>query len=247
VSDPVEEVDLSSPEVDAVTTKFARSFEALEPVTAKDSTGAVSVTLDKAGRISSVVVGSQWITHYTAATLVGGIIEAATTAGTSRFEHYGQQFAEDETEPVRTPLPLLHETLAGQLAEIAQSENTAQTEATIEHIATILRTLTESIDVVSAEVEAMQAREFSSQSLSGHARATLAGNGNLINLTLDKNWLERAHPTNVGREATQAIQETYRKMADQDVSRIIEDSVIGKLDRLSRDPVALAREFRLRD
>lgn len=93
MSDPVEEVDLSSPEVDAVTTKFARSFEALEPVTAQDSTGAVSVTLDKAGRISSVVVGSQWITHYTAATLVGGIIEAATTAGTSRFEHYGQQFA----------------------------------------------------------------------------------------------------------------------------------------------------------
>ncbi len=247
VNDPVDEVALNSEEVKSVAGKFGASLDALGPVTARDSTGAISVTLDKDGRISAIVVSPRWKDHYTAASLVSGITEAQTTAGTDRFEQFGQRFADDEVEPVRMPAPLLRETLAGQLAEIAQSGDTPATAATMEHIESILLELTESIDVVSTQVEAMQARTFTSQSPSGHARATLAGSGTLIELTLDKTWLERAHPTNVGREATQAIQGAYRKMADQDVSTIIGNSVIGKLDRLSRDPVALAREFGLRD
>ena len=245
MSDAVDAVGLDSPELDAVVSRFGRSLDALGPVTAKDGTGAVAVTLDKDGRIASVVVASLWARHYSASTLVAGITEAATTAATARFETFGERFADDEAQPVRTPAPLLHETLSGQLAEMAQAGDAAETAARMEHIGTLLRELTESIDVVSAQVEAMHARQFTSQSPAGHVKATVAGDGTLLDLTLDRTWLDRAHPTNVGRETTQAIHAAYRKMADQDVSSILADSVIGKLDRLSRDPVALAREFGL--
>ncbi len=246
MSDPFGDVGLGGRELDAVVGKFGRSLEAVGPVTAKDSTGAVAVTLDKEGRIASIVVGSQWTSHYSASTLVAGVTEAATIAATTRFEQFGQQFADDEAEPVRTPAPLLHETLSGQLAEIAQAGDAAETAATMEHIGSLLRELTEAIDVVSSQVDAMHAREFTSRSPGGHVKATMTGNGVLVDLTMDRAWLDRAHSTNVGREATQAIHAAYRKIADQDVSAILADSVIGKLDRLSRDPVALARELGLR-
>ncbi len=245
VSDPVDETSLTSDELGTIS-RFGHSVQSLGPVTASDESDSVSVTLDKDGRIGAVAVTGRWTSHYSAASLVGGIIDAATAAGVARFEKFGETFADESIETPRMPAPLLHETIAGQLAEITDRGAADHADATMEHIGNVLRELTASIESVTAEVEAFSSREFSGRSASGHARAAVSGNGTLIDLRLDQTWLDRAHPTNVGREATQAIHAAYQKIAGQDVGRIIAASVIGKLDRLSKDPVALAQEFGLR-
>ena len=178
------------------------------------------MTLDADDRISSVVVAARWTDSYSPDTLEAGINETMTTAGATRLEQWGTAAADPETSVEATPGPLPHENLAERLRGVVQ---------------------------VTQDVDAHLSREYSARSPSGHARVTLAGNGTLLTLTLDRDWLGRAHPTNIGREATQAIHAAYQRIASEGTETIVGRSVFGRLQSLSEDPVAPARELRLRD
>lgn len=245
--DPFDEMGQLNDELNSLSGKFVAATERIVPTTAKDGTGAVSVTIDRSGKITAIAVSARWADHYSAETLVSGINEAVMTAATARFEQYGTDFADESIEPVRLPAPLAHEGLAGQLAEVVQNDTTGSPDATMNAITQLLTELNATIDQVTEDIKAMQSREYSAQSPNGHVRATLLGNGTIVDLRFDKTWLDRAHVANIGREAVQAIQETYRRIAGDDVQTIIDKSVIGRITRLTEDPAALAREFHLRD
>ncbi len=245
--DPMEDIGRNLDEIGRSAGAFQQAGRSMRPVTATDGSGAVTVTLDADGRISSVVVASRWTDSYSPDTLAAGINEAMTTAGATRLEQWGTAAADPQTAVEATPGPLPHENLAERLRGVVQEDRSGSAEETMAALRSLLHELNESIEQVTQDVDAHLSREYSARSPSGHARVTLAGNGTLLTLTLDRDWLERAHPTNIGREATQAIHAAYQRIASEGTETIVGRSVFGRLQSLSEDPVALARELRLRD
>jgi hypothetical protein len=78
VYDPVEAIGRSRDDLIRGGGAFREAAAALGPVTAKDDSGAVTVTVDAEGRISSILVSMTWRNSYTAHSLAAGVSEAAT-------------------------------------------------------------------------------------------------------------------------------------------------------------------------
>jgi DNA-binding protein YbaB len=227
---------------------FREAGETLGPVTAKDDTGAVSVTLDGDGRISAILVSMTWKNHYTAHSLAAGVNDAATKAGVARLEQWGTTVVETDERPTgRVVAPQLDaDGLAQRLSEAVDRDRSGSVDASMQVMRDLLHELVDSIEEVRTEVREHLSREYTGRSGSGHAKATIAGNGTLLDLTFDATWLDSAHPANIGREATQALHEAYRQAGGEDVETIVARSPLGRLQRLSEDPVALARGLGLR-
>jgi len=227
---------------------FREASGSLGPVTAKDDTGAITVTLDGDGRISSILVSMTWRNSHTAHSLAAGINDAATKAGVARLEQWGGTLVEaDERPNGRVVAPQLDaDDLATRLSEAVQRDRSGSVDGSMQIMRDLLHELVDSIEEVRGEVREHLAREYTGRSASGHVRATIAGNGTLVDLTFDQTWLASAHPANIGREATQALHEAYRQAGGDDVETIVARSPLGRIQRLSEDPVALARAMGLR-
>lgn len=101
---------------------FREASGALGPVTAKDDTGAITVTLDAQGRISAILVSMTWKTSYTAHSLAAGVNAAANAAGVARLEQWGTTLVEaDERPSGRVLAPQLDaDDLAHRLSEAVE-------------------------------------------------------------------------------------------------------------------------------
>lgn len=248
MQDPSDDFGQLFEDVSVAAGRYGAAQEQIAPVTAKDGHGAVSVTLDPHGRISGIAVGPTWRDHYSADSFGAAVAEAAAVAATTRAQQWGELVVEEQDRPpARAPLPPLHETLAGQLTEAARNQPSERAGGTMRALHDLISEMTAAIDDVTAQVRDQMAREYTGSSGSGHAKATLLGNGTLQRLELDRLWAEQAHATNVGRESLQAVQDAYRRLGDDDAVSIVERSPIGRMRRLTEDPVALAREVGLRD
>ena len=247
--DPTETIAATREEVARRAAAFQEASAGLGPVSGKDSAGAVSVTIDGAGRVTSIAVGMTWRDHYTGHTLANGVNEAVGAATAERLNAWGGAVVDESERPASaaTPAALPLDDLVDGLEQAAGRDRTGSAEGAMRAMRDTLRELVDSIDQVKAEVQAHLTREYEGRSGSGHARARVLGNGTLTDLTFDATWLDSAHPHNIGREATQAVHEAYRRLGDQDVSTILARSPLGRVQRLSEDPVALARSFGLRD
>lgn len=246
--DPSDDVGQLYDEMVTAQQRYGAAQEKLGAVTGRDGHGVIGVTLDPSGRISAIAVTGAWRDHYAADTIGGGVAEAATAAATARAQQWGQLVAEEDDQPrQRVPLPPLHDTLAGQLADLTRSRSSEQGASTMRALHDLLTEVNAAIDDITVQVRDQVRREYVGTSSSGRVRATLLGNGSLQNLELDRHWGEQAHGTNVGRESLEAVHDAYRRLASEDVESIVERSPIGRMRRLSQDPVALAREVGLRD
>lgn len=246
--DPTEAIGRTRDELDRGAGSLREASGSLGPVTAKDDTGAITVTLDGDGRISSIVVSMTWRNSHTAHSLAAGINDAATKAGVARLEQWSGTLVEaDERPRERVVAPQLDaDDLATRLSEAVDRDRLGSVDASMQVMRDLLHELVDSIEDVRTEVREHLAREYTGRSASGHVRATIAGNGTLVDLTFDQTWLASAHPANIGREATQALHEAYRQAGGDDVETIVARSPLGRIQRLSEDPVALARAMGLR-
>lgn len=248
MQDPSDDFGQLYEDVSAAAGRYGAAQGQLTPVTAKDGHGVVAVTIGPEGRVSAIAVGPTWREHYSADSFGAAVAEAATAAATTRAQRWGELVVEEQDRPAaRTPLPPLHETLAGQLTEVTRGRSPDAAGGTMQALHDLISEMTAAIDDVTAQVRAQMTREYTGSSGSGHARATLLGNGTLHRLELDRTWAEQAHATNIGRESLQALQEAYRRLGDDDAGGIVERSPIGRMRRLTEDPLALAREAGLRD
>ena len=246
--DPSDDFGQLFDDVSVAAGRYGAAQEQMTAVSAKDGHGVVTVTIDPRGRISGIAVGPTWRDHYSADSFGSAVAEAVTVAATTRAEQWGGLVVEEQDRPpARTPLPPLHETLAGQLTEAARSQSPDRGGGTMRALHDLISEMTAAIDDVTAQVRDQMTREYTGSSVSGHAKATLLGNGTLHRLELDRTWAEQAHATNIGREGLQAVQDAYRRLGDDDAASIVERSPIGQMRRLADDPVALAREVGLRD
>jgi hypothetical protein len=139
------------------------------------------------------------------------------------------------------------EELSQRLSEAVDRDRSGSVDSSMQVMRDLLHELVESIEEVRNDVREHLTREYTGRSASGHAKATIAGNGTLLDLVFDQSWLDSAHPANIGREATQALHEAYRQAGGEDVETIVARSPLGRIQRLSEDPVALARAIGLRN
>jgi len=248
--DPMDEIGQFRDDVDRMSQRFEQAQAALDPVTGDDSTRTVSVTLDAAGLVSDVRVGRGWADHLRPDTLGPAVSEAIAIALGSRTQRWATEFAEQErepSEPVLRPAPTPGDSLAGQLTEVARQDAHGPSGGTLDAVLEMLTTLNVSIEEVSAQVREHLATTVTGQSPMGHVSVTMTGAGDVTDLHYQGGWTERAHPTNIGRETTEALRDAYRQIAAHDTQSIIDASPLGQLRDLTSDPVALARRLHLRD
>ncbi|MEO7234658.1 MAG: hypothetical protein ABIW80_04715 [Lapillicoccus sp.] len=225
---------------------FREAGQHLGPVTAKDGSGAVTVTLDPQGRLTQILVSMTWRQHLSPQTLAAAVNDAMTAAGVERMNTWGADVAQAADRAVSAPTPLPADDLAQRLSEAAAADGSGVVESSMQTMRDQLRELVDGIEDVKRDIQAHLAREFAGRSPSGHAKATIAGNGSVVDLSFDRGWLESAHANNIGREALQAIQDAYQQLSGHDVQAIVDRSQLGEMHRLSQDPRAMARAFGLR-
>lgn len=242
----MEDVARIRDDVERGSAPFRKAATAVGPVTAKDSTGAVTVTVDAKGRIIGIVTSMTWKDAYSAQTLANGVNQAVGAAVSEQLNQWGNSVVDDDAPPEREPMSMPPvDDLAARLHEAAERDPSGHPEAAMQIMRDVLREVVDSIDQVQAEIKVHLSREYEGRSASGHVKARVLGNGTLVDLVLDVGWADSAHPNNVGREATQAVQDAYRRLGERGVETILAQSPVGRVSRLSEDPVALAQAFGL--
>jgi DNA-binding protein YbaB len=235
-------------ELDKAAQRFAEANSHVEPVTASDSSGSVSVTLDKQGVLQEVKVGATWRKSLEPTTLGAAVQEATSTAVAKRTEAWSTRFAEQSNEPnppVR-PMPPSSESVAAQLSAMSDGAGAGPHTAALEELLAMVRAVNAGIDEATSEVAAYLAATYTGRSHSGHVRATVLGSGAVTELSYEQRWIAKAHHFNVGRETTEAIHDAQQKMANRGVQGIIDASQLGQVLALANDPKALAERLRLR-
>jgi hypothetical protein len=131
VYDPMEAIGRTRDELADGAGSFREASASLGPVTAKDNTGAITVTLDGDGRLSSILVSMTWRNSHTAHSLAAGINDAATKAGVARVEQWGGTLVEaDERRSERVVAPQLDaEDLATRLSEAVDRDRSGSVDA----------------------------------------------------------------------------------------------------------------------
>lgn len=99
VYDPMEAIGHNRVDLVRGADAFREAAAALGPVSAKDDSGAITVTVDAEGRISSILVSMTWRNSYTAHSLAAAVTEAATKAGAARLEQWGSTVVEADERP----------------------------------------------------------------------------------------------------------------------------------------------------
>ena len=229
---------------------FREATGSLGPVTAKDETGAITVTLDEQGRISAILLLDDLEEQLHRRT-------PWRPGSTTRPPRPGSPASSSGAQPSSRPTSgrpggwrrrkLDADDLAQRLSEAVDRDRSGSVDASMQVMRDLLHELVEPLEEVRDEVREHLSKEYTGRSASGHVKATVAGNGTLLDLTFDHTWLDSAHPANIGREATQALHEAYRQAGGDDVETIVARSPLGRIQRLSEDPVALARAIGLRN
>lgn len=202
--DPTEELHVLREQTDVLLQQTEEIQSRLGPVDAADSTGQVTVKVAPSGLLESVQVGFTWEQSLTKDQLGPAVLEAVAAAGLARLEQYGTVATEVDREPTPRARPAsggaeLHE-LGDRFA--ATDDEGAAAEEFFEEV---LNEALENIAEADRIVEEHSRRVHTGRSSSGHVRAEVSSSGQLTSLDIDANWIENAHPANLGREITQAV------------------------------------------
>jgi DNA-binding protein YbaB len=246
--DWAEDVARLHDEVDRTAQRYEDAVAHIEPVTASDPTGSVSVTLDKDGLLQDVKVEGTWRKSLEPSALGAAVQEAIMTAAAQRTETWSTRLAEQSDEPESRARPMAppSESLAGKLTAAADGATPGPPAAALEELLQLLKAINTGIDEATSEIGAHLAKEYAGRSSSGHVRATINGTCLIKELTYEQRWIEKAHHFNVGRETMEAVHDARQKMANHGVQDIIDGSSLGEVLALANDPTALAERLRLR-
>ncbi|OEV12493.1 DNA-binding protein YbaB [Streptomyces sp. Amel2xB2] len=182
-----------------------------------DNTGSVKVDLDTEGKLAGIRVDPDWNRSLRGTELSSAVLEAYQQAATKRLEGWGEQIERAEADPPRPrPRPGMSDTVAGQLFErFEQTGATIDDTRAMNKLLDMLDELEGAMDQASADADSMATTEVTGRSSSGHVTATVSGTGDPVGLDFDTRWLERAHAFNIGREATEALEQARRRLAER--------------------------------
>jgi DNA-binding protein YbaB len=232
--------------LDRAAQRFERAQARLEAVSATDGSGQVSVRLAPSGEILDVLLDPHWTSRLDPEEFAGAVLEAYAGATTLAANEWGHAVADqmDEPEPQTRPLPPTEDSVSARLAEIVSPETLAQrSEASLQAMADMLRTVKDDLDTVSAEAEALAQRVVTGRSKG--VTVTMIGSGVLTGVDVDPEWARVTSPANLAARLMGAYTDARRQQQSRTVDDLIAGSSIGELQRLAHDPRALAERLRL--
>lgn len=228
----------------------SQQFESLqkpEGATGSDRSESVKVTIDAAGRVCEVSVSSGWRRQLEIDGLSEAVLEAAGEASSAQMRAWEVSAERGSAfKPVARPMPLSHETVAGQLADRVRPEAfNERCNVVLEEMVAMLEEVSRSLDEVTSQVESRLSSTFQGSSKSGRTKATITGAGDIADVHCDRRWLTNAHEYNIGRELTEAFQDAYRRMDSTTDSPAM--NALKDLQSIASDPNKLARRLYLTD
>ncbi|MGL5911499.1 MAG: hypothetical protein ACRCZP_15985, partial [Phycicoccus sp.] len=175
--------------------------------------------------------------------------DALRAASLERLEEWGRgmETALSAPPPALRPAPGLYDTLAGQLEERVTAAKSPEQVAAVEAaLADVMGELISSIDQLGAEVDdALRATVTGTSGKGRHVVADLSLAGEVVGVTFDEAWLERAHAANIGRETLAALDDARSRMAGRSVQDVVSRSRLSQLQATLSDPHAVSRRLRL--
>ena len=234
-------------EMDRALSRFQTSVDALGPTTGSDKTEAVTVRLDRDGALRSVAVTSDWKTRVRPVELGLAVVAAYGNAVANRLELYAVRMGESDSgpPPALRPAPLPSQTLGGQLWEVTRDSDPESAAAT-EAFGTFLHEVNEDIARALGSLRAQRQATYSASSPARHVTVTVNSGGVLQVVAISTSWVGRTHPTNIGREITQAALAATETARTSTALALLSEGVLNDIQRLSSDPIALAQRLGLR-
>lgn len=248
--DPVAQLSELWDEADILAQRLEAAARQGQSWTATDGTGAVSVTVNGKGHVDEVEIGQDWRRRVSGDELAGAVREAAEAAALRRFESWGEALAEpgSEREVRPRPMPMLGESLAYQLDELASAKmDSADGRAALRELVSLLESVERGIDQVTAELQVQAGAVFTGYNLTRDVSVSVNAGGVVSDISYNRHWLVNATPQNVSRETVSAFQAAYREASQYSPEAVIARSPLGEAQALAQDPFGLARRLHLRD
>lgn len=238
-----DEIDRAAQVFGAAARSTARGYEG------QDESRSVTVRLTPEGRLDDVRIAVSWQRHLGVAELSAAVLGAVATAGLSRLEEWGTAMdtALSGPAPSLRPAEGLYDTLAGQLEDHVRSARSPGEVAAIEGaLVEVMAELVSTVDELTEQVdEALSASVRGESGRDRHVVAELSLTGEILGITYDERWLEKAHPANIGRATMAAVDAAGRELAGRSVSDVIASSRLQQLQTLLNDPVAVSQRLGL--
>lgn len=234
-------------DMDRVAQRFdSAAAAAAGPSTGSDESGAVTVTITDEGHLKDVRVQMDWTTRVDPEALGGAVLAATAAASAARFEAWGTALAAPTaTAPQVRPLPPVSESFGARLEEVMErSGSPDETRHRMEQMVEIVREIRASVVEAKAGLAALQATEVIGENPKGGVEVVLSALGQLKEVRYDDAWLDRTHPTNIGRDTLLAFQDALRSVAHDGAQAAMAATRLGQLQALVNDPEALARHLR---
>ena len=244
--DPIERLADSRDGLDRVAQRFERAQARRTATDGRDSSGQVTVRTDPDGDVTDVIIGTNWQSLLDPEQLGAAVVAAYNDAGLTAAKQWGLELADalDEPEPATRPLPGVSDSVVGRLDALVTPEQLAErSDASMSAMIELLEQVVGDVDRVSADAAALAARTITGEAQG--ARVTVSGTGHLITVELDPDWTSGTSASSVSRFVMTAHRQARREARARTVEDLVADSSIGELERLSRDPRALAERLRL--
>lgn len=236
-------------QIDVAAQRFERGArQGRDRYSGSSSNDAVTVELNREGRMVLVRVSPSWQDTLAPSELGGAILDALSAAQGSRLEEWGQEAEEAADEDLRArSLPVFEEDLATRLADrLPQASSPEEVEATLQTMATMLREVRESVRTARRDLtDVLESTVRGVSDTTRKVEVTVQGTGEIADIRLDPAWLERAHPANINRLVLVAVEDAYARIAGRTVTDVVERSRLAELARLLNDPEYIDRQLRL--
>jgi DNA-binding protein YbaB len=235
----------------------ARSAEQVSAPPGSDTTGSVSVTLDRQGRVERVSVAAAWRQRLGTEKLPDAVVQAVRDAAIRRLGAWGAMYgdgtpdghaADGHPGPGSVSVGAVREDFERRLQAVsARPMSGEDRRAALSELLALAEAIERGVDEVSGKLQATLDATYTGQSPDRHVTVTMTGGGDVVAVRFDRAWLRQAHEINVGRQLSAAFRAATENVAAQGVRKLIADSSLGEVHRVTQDPLGLARRLRLTD
>jgi DNA-binding protein YbaB len=209
-----------------------------------DSTGSVTVVLGADGRVGEVRVTAGWRRHLGPDELADAVVGAVQDAAVRRMDAWAEAYGSaPRISSSSSSAPRFGEPLQLPPADrLTPDDRVAALTALLELVESVER----GIDEVSAQLPATVHATHTGWSPERDVSVTLTGGGEVTAVYLGRGWLRDASEVEIGRQLGAAFRAAYQRVDAHGVTRLIADSPLGEVQRLTQDPFGLAGRGRAR-
>jgi DNA-binding protein YbaB len=212
------------------TERLTASIENARPADATSELGGVKVSVNADSTLDRVEVFDGWRREAEPDTLGSLILATMGVAYGEQFGHWAELAPDVMDRPVPSPMP--RPTSLGARPPRGAAGDRFTSDA--------MRSeggLDQALGDLVASLKAATAHTVEGHDRGGHATATADGQGNVVGLVFDSDWLASATPHAIGSAATEAIASANsRGKSSTDLAAVIAASRLGRIHDHLIDP-----------